>query len=90
MLNTTNNSFSNKLSFNSVSGTLVKSSADSRMIRFHFNSAMADKAFSERPTIFDQRVEILQVMLCGEGQFLVEYLPIDPAIRLTMPLNAED
>lgn len=79
MLNTTNNSFSNKLSFNSVSGTLVKSSANSRMIRFHLNSVMADKAFSERPRIFDQRVEILQVMLCGEGQFLVEYQPIDPA-----------
>lgn len=77
MLNTTNNSFSNKLSFNSVSGTLVKSSANSKMVRFHLNSKAAEKAFGDRPTIFDKRVEILQVMLCGDNQFLVEYQPVD-------------
>ena len=76
-LNAQDKKDSNKLSFNSVSGTLVKSSANSKMTRFHLESKAAEKAFSDSPTIFDTRVEILQVMLCGDKEFLVEYQPVD-------------
>lgn len=66
-------SYSQDVSFNSVSGTLVKSCAESKFVRFHQKSDMAEKAFGESPMIYRKKVEIIQIMLCGGDQFLVEY-----------------
>ena len=79
MLNTTNNSFSHELTFNSISGTLVKSCEESKIIRFHMDSRLASLFFDEQmPRISErskQQIDVLQVMLCSGDNFLVEYRP---------------
>lgn len=63
------------LNFNSVSGTLIKSHADSIITRFHMNSPMAEKVFHEKnPKCNDKDIIVLQVMLCGDKEFLVEFM----------------
>ena len=79
MLNTTNQYNKVDLNFNSVSGTLVKSCNGSRFIRFAKDSEYAAEFFDlHQPHYLSGRkkvpIEVLQVMLCGEGQFLVEYI----------------
>lgn len=65
----------NELNINAVSGTLIKSHPKSRITRFHMTSGMANTAFSvEQPNIKGKNVVILQVMLCGDKEFLVEYI----------------
>lgn len=65
----------NELNINAVSGTLIKSHPKSRIVRFHMKSGMADTAFSvKQPNINGKNVVILQVMLCGEKELLVEYI----------------
>jgi len=68
----------NEVSFNSVAGTIVKSHKDSVITRFHMKSGMADTFLHERrPTdSFDKPIAVLQVMLCGDNQFLVEYIRV--------------
>jgi len=65
----------NKLNVHSVSGTLIKSHPKSRIVRFHMTSGMANAAFDVRqPEINHEKVVILQVMLCGDKELLVEYI----------------
>lgn len=88
--NTTQN---HNITFNAVSGTLIKSSEKSKIIRFsadgnHAKTFLdADKphrmadVYHEKTKYYDSYytkeklpITILQVMLCGDGHFLVEYL----------------
>jgi len=68
----------NEVNFNSVAGTIVKSHKDSIITRFHMNSEMAKtflSEFSPRDTR-DRPIIVLQVMLCGDSQFLIEYIRV--------------
>lgn len=74
------NTINNAVSFNSVAGTLVKSCNESKFIRFHADSPLADLVFDiNRPRIPYQQgssssyIQVLQVMLCGGDRFLVEF-----------------
>ena len=69
--------------FNSVAGTLVKSTEKSKIKRFHMNSKLAetffdvDQPYREVPGKWGKEklpIIVLQVMLCGNGEFLVEFL----------------
>lgn len=72
----------NNVQFNSVAGTLVKSCTDSRMVRFHMNSEIAKHVFSAvRPNIDSKEIEVLQVMLCGGDNLLVEYRYVERTLR---------
>jgi len=66
------------MNFNSVQGTLVKSSPTSKFIRFNMNSIYANNFFNaDKPCKDDiEYIEVLQVMLCGGDNFLVEYVDI--------------
>jgi len=80
----TKNSYENNITFNSVAGTLVKSTKNSKFIRFHMNSGMADTFFNKQRPYIDKSyekysrdnvdIDVLQVMLCGDNQLLVEYV----------------
>ena len=74
--NTTNIS-----NYNSVGGTLVKSTQGSKIIRFHMSSDYAKTFFSidkpyYRKNYDDIYIEVLQVMLCGGDNYLVEYIEL--------------
>lgn len=74
--NTTNIS-----NYNSVGGTLVKSTQGSKIIRFDMNSVLADTFFDlnkphYRKGYNEIAVEVLQVMLCGGDNYLVEYIEL--------------
>lgn len=72
MLDTT---FHQQLTFNSVAGTLVKSTAASKFIRVHMNSPYAKTLFDVgTPSLDDKPVDILQTMLCSGDQLLIEYI----------------
>lgn len=72
------------VSISSVSGILAKSSDKSKIVRFHMDSKLSDRFFDlECPYYVKAKgsyskektpVTVLQVMLCGEKEFLVEYL----------------
>lgn len=72
---------STTVKFNAVSGTLVKSCPESKIARFHMNSTMADYFFDKetphRDTYPMKKITVLQVMLCADSYFLVEYLDIE-------------
>lgn len=74
---------SNSVTFNSVGGTLVKSCSNSKFIRFHMGSPLAESFFLRSTPnngasgLSYREVSVLQVMLCGNEQFLVEYLDAD-------------
>ena len=66
---------------NAVSGTLTKTFRKSFFKRFHMKSDMADYIFDEtKPSLKNQRycnsaeVVVLQVMLCGDNEFLAELI----------------
>lgn len=67
--------------YNSVGGTLVKSTQGSKIIRFHMSSDYAKTFFSidkpyYRKNYDDIYIEVLQVMLCGGDNYLVEYIEL--------------
>jgi hypothetical protein len=84
----------NKVHFSAVSGTLIKSTPNSRIIRFHMDSELAEtffhienphykKSIYKRSTTHPHTsytselridVVVLQVMLCGNNEYLVEFL----------------
>ena len=62
---------------NAVSGTLTKTFRKSFYKRFHMNSRMADYVFdNEKPRLTDcgKEIVVLQVMLCGNEEFLAELI----------------
>jgi len=74
---------SHHVTFNSVAGTLVKSSEKSKFMRFHMNSDLAKMVFHrDKPHKYKapdypyekSYIVVLQVMLCGDGEFLIEYI----------------
>jgi len=77
----------NNINFNAVSGTLIKSAEKSKIIRFHQNSNLANWFFdSEQPrrvgdkydaNKYNKNIVVLQVMLCSDDNFLVEYLDVE-------------
>jgi len=73
------NNTTNKVTMNSVSGILAKSTPNSKIVRFHMNSQMAKRFFDESGPHYVNDynripVIVLQVMLCGGDEFLVEFL----------------
>ena len=70
------------VNINAVSGTIVKNYKDSFILRFHMKSEMADLLLSKKPSLNmgpyrdseHKPVVVLQVMLCGEQQFLAEVM----------------
>ena len=86
--NITHEGISNTLTFNSVSGTLVKSTPASKIVRFHMSSPLASMFFDlDTPHKRQEKaypytlhcVQVLQVMLCGGDNYLVEYIDIKGA-----------
>ena len=78
-------SVNHSVTFNSIAGTLVKSSEKSKIVKFHENSPMSTMVFDiNTPHIYKEdrypyekkEVVVLQVMLCSGGNFLVEYLDV--------------
>ena len=64
---------------NAVSGTLTKTFRKSFFKRFHMESDMADYIFDEdKPSLSryssDPEIVVLQVMLCGDNEFLAELI----------------
>ena len=59
---------------NATSGTLQKTLRKSFFKRFHLNSYMAENVFDTKSSLTSSGKEIvvLQVMLCGDNQFLME------------------
>lgn len=81
--NTTQISVNNHtVSFNSVSGTLVKSCSESKIIRFHMSSARAQEFFDLKNQHYYEDykyhyIVVLQVMLCAGDQYLVEFMELE-------------
>lgn len=80
----------NKVSFNSpCTGIIQKSHPRSNFVRFHYKSKMAEWVFSDYPRLVEQKwkwaertcdkiyadkIIILQAMVFGDNEFLVEYV----------------
>ena len=90
------NSNSQSVTFNSVAGTLIKSTENSKFVRFDMESNLAVWMFDtdcphrkKQPEYPYKKTEviILQVMLCGDNQFLVEYLDkeVNDVSKRTIP-----
>lgn len=70
------------VNINAVSGTIVKNYKDSFILRFHMKSEMAELVFDINPRLKTgtyrgseyKPIVVLQVMLCGEQQFLAEIM----------------
>ena len=69
------------VNINAVSGTIVKNYKDSFILRFHMKSAMAETVLDKNPRLrksdsYDnyKPIVVLQVMLCGEQEFLAEVM----------------
>ena len=69
--------------YNSVGGTLVKSTQGSKIIRFHMSSDYAKTFFDLNKPYYNSKdsynriyIEVLQVMLCGGDNYLVEYIEL--------------
>ena len=56
---------------NAVSGTLQKTLRKSFFKRFHMNSSLAEEIFGKQ-RIYGKDIVVLQIMLCGEKEFLME------------------
>lgn len=71
---------STNINFNAVSGTLLKSCSESKITRFHMKSKRADCFFNlDKPKNranynSSKEIVVLQVMLCGDQELLVEYV----------------
>ena len=56
---------------NAVSGTLQKTLRKSFFKRFHMNSPLAEEIFGKQK-MNSKDIIVLQIMLCGEKEFLME------------------
>lgn len=80
--NTSNaNSQSQHVTFNSVAGTLIKSTSESKFMRMHMNSQLAGHVFDkDKPRASTHRkakeIQVLQVMLCANEWLLVEFIEL--------------
>lgn len=67
------------INVNSVSGTLAKTLKDSFFIRFNMKSNYAETIFDDQNPHINHKYEtvrivVLQVMLCGDKEFLAEII----------------
>lgn len=82
MFNNYNVSNPQTVNINAVSGTIVKNYKDSFMLRFHMNSEMANTILDRNPRLKKSNfcdseykpIVVLQIMLCGEKEFLAEVM----------------
>lgn len=74
---------SQTVNINAVSGTIVKNYKDSFILRFHMKSEMAGLVLDQEPRLKrknergyweEEPVVVLQVMLCGDQEFLAEVM----------------
>lgn len=66
------------LNINAVSGTILKTYRNSFILRFHMSSETAHKLFDNYPVLkkgnYNRPVVVLQVMICGDKEFLAEVM----------------
>ncbi|SDW49019.1 hypothetical protein SAMN05216391_10926 [Lachnospiraceae bacterium KHCPX20] len=78
MFNSYNVSNPQTVNINAVSGTIVKNYKDSFILRFYMKSKMAENLLDKKPRLQKhsgyESVVVLQVMLCGEQEFLAEVM----------------
>ena len=77
------NSQTMNMNINAVGGTIVKNYKDSFILRFHMKSEMAGLVLDQEPRLKrkdehgyweEEPVVVLQVMLCGDQEFLAEVM----------------
>lgn len=77
------------LDINAISGTIVKNYKDSFILRFHMKSTMAEKLLNKEPALNyygkNKPAVVLQVMLCGEQEFLAEVMWKDDFDKIFEP-----
>ncbi len=69
------------IKFSSVSGIMAKSCPESKFVRFHQSSKTADTFFDKNKPYRTtgegygtRNITVLQVMLCADNNFLVEFI----------------
>jgi hypothetical protein len=74
---------------NAACGTIVKNYQDSFILRFHMKSTMAEQLLCKEPGLKHhcefRPVVVLQVMLCGEQEFLAEVMWKDDFDKIFEP-----
>ena len=82
------------VNINAVSGTIVKNYKDSFILRFHMKSAMADLLLDKNPKLQKYSkpvsVVVLQVMLCGDQEFLAEVMWKEDFDKMYEPQESEE
>jgi hypothetical protein len=82
------------VNINAVSGTIVKNYKDSFILRFHMKSTMADLLLDKKPRLQkygkNEPVVVLQVMLCGEQEFLAEIMWKEDFDKMYEPQEGEE
>ena len=82
------------VNINAVSGTIVKNYKDSFILRFHMKSTMADLLLDKNPKLQKygeyEPVVVLQVMLCGEQEFLAEVMWKEDFDNMYEPQEGEE
>ena len=82
------------VNINAVSGTIVKNYKDSFILRFHMKSTMADLFLDKNPKLQKyskpEPVVVLQVMLCGEQEFLAEVMWKEDFDKMYEPQESEE
>lgn len=63
-----------KIKFNAVSGSLIKSCRESFFIRFHLQSQRAKEVFVPYPEYDRMKIVVLQTMIVGENEVLCEII----------------
>lgn len=78
MLNVTSfniGEITSKVSLNTLSsGIIQRSHPRSKFVRFHSRSSMSEYAFSSRPSKDGPEIVVLQIMVFGNDELLVEYV----------------
>lgn len=79
------------INVNSVSGTLAKTLKDSFFVRFNMNSRYAESIFDDiYPNINNKHIVVLQVMLCGDKEFLAEIIKKEDYDKIFIEVKDND
>lgn len=87
MLNNTIYSPTQKVSVNSVSGTLTKTCKDSFFISCHINSELAKYIFLSSPKYHEKEVVVLQIMLASNDWIITELIYSNDFEKLEVKKN---
>ncbi len=64
--------------YNMAEGTIGKSDSHTKFTKCHMNSQLSKNIFNEiNPKINDKDIEVIQVMVCGNENLIVEYSIIE-------------